>query len=56
MLEQGEIGEGKLNADALRLVLAQQTHVLPVPDMAVAEVELTSFDQLLGGNLTGVMQ
>ena len=56
VLEQGEIGEGKLNVEALRLVLAQEAHVLPVTDVAVAEVALASFDELLGGNATGVTQ
>ncbi|MGH7817361.1 MAG: IS21 family transposase [Candidatus Binatia bacterium] len=54
VLEQGEIGEGKLNVEAIRLALAQETYVLPVTDIAVAEVELASFDELLGGNSMGV--
>lgn len=56
VLEEGEIGEGKLNVDAIRLTLTQQTPVLPVTDIAVAEVALTMFDELLGGNTTGVTQ
>jgi hypothetical protein len=56
VLEEGEIGEGKLNVDAIRLILAQQTHALPVTGIAVAEVALTIFDELLGGNTTGVTQ
>src|SRR5207253_3135333 len=37
VLEEGEIGEGKLSGDAIRLILAQQTQLLPVTDIAVAE-------------------
>ena len=54
VLEQGEIGEGELNADAIRLVLARETYASPVTAIAVAEVELASFDELLGGNPAGV--
>jgi hypothetical protein len=56
VLEEGEIGEGKLNVEAIGLILTQQTRVLPVTDIAVAEVALTMFDELLGGNTTGVTQ
>ena len=56
LLEQGEIGEGKLNVGAIRLVLSETRHVLPVTDIAVAEVALASFDELLGGNASGVTQ
>lgn len=56
VLEEREIGEGKLDVDVIRLILAQQTHVLPVTDIAVAEVALTIFDELLGGDTTGVTQ
>ena len=56
VLEEGEIGEGKLNAEAIGRVLAEQTHVSPVTDVAVADVSLTSFDELLGGHTTGVTQ
>ena len=56
LLEEGEIGEGKLNADALRQVLAEAHQGLPVTDIAVAEVALASFDELLGSNTVGVMQ
>jgi hypothetical protein len=56
VLEEGEIGEGRLNVDAIRLSLAQHTRVMPVTDIAVADVALTIFDELLGGNTTGVPQ
>jgi len=44
-----EIGEGKLHADAVRAMLSQAAGVLPVTSIAVAEVALASFDELLGG-------
>jgi hypothetical protein len=56
VLEEGEIGEGKRNAEAIGRVLAEQTCVPLVTDVAVADVSLTSFDELLGGNTTGVTQ
>jgi len=49
LLEQGELGEGKLNARALRALLNEQAGTPAVTDVAVAEVSLTSFDELLGG-------
>jgi hypothetical protein len=49
LLEEGEIGEGKLHADAVRAMLSQAAGVLPVTSIAVAEVALASFDELLGG-------
>ena len=54
VLEEGELGEGKLNGDAIRLVLAQEMYVAPVTAVEIAEVELESFDQLLDGSLTEV--
>jgi hypothetical protein len=56
VLEEGEIGEGKLNAEAIGRVLAEQTHLPPVTAIAVAEVSLTSFDELLDSHTTGVRQ
>lgn len=56
LLEEGEIGEGKLTVEAIALVLSETRHVLPVTDIAVAEVALASFDELLGGNASGVTQ
>jgi hypothetical protein len=55
IMEEGEIGEGKISVDAIRLTLSQQTKV-PVTDIEVAEVALSIFDELLGGNTTGVTQ
>lgn len=54
VLEDGEIGPGKLNASALRRILSEAAP--PVTDVAVAEVALASFDELLAGNPTGVSQ
>jgi hypothetical protein len=54
VLEEGEIGEGKLNVNALRRALLEDAP--PVTEIAVAEVALASFDELLGGNPTGVTQ
>ena len=57
VLEQGEIGEGKLNAKALGVLLEKEHSVLPVTDIAIAEVALASFDELLGGgSISGVTQ
>jgi hypothetical protein len=56
VLEEGEIGEGKLHVDALRRVLAEDAYVPSMTDIAVAEVELASFDELLGGSTDGVTQ
>jgi Mu transposase-like protein len=56
LLEQGEIGEGKLSVDAIRAALAEASPVVPVTDIAVAEVALASFDDLLGGDAAGVTQ
>ena len=54
VLEDGEIGPGKLNVTAIRRLLPEAS--LPVTDVAVAEVALASFDELLGGNPAGVTQ
>ena len=57
LLEQGELGEGKLNATAVRAVLSQEAVLLPVTQIAVTEVSLASFDELLGAGVeTEVMQ
>lgn len=53
-LEDGEIGPGKLNVEAIRRLLPETAP--PVTDVAVAEVALASFDELLGGNPAGVTQ
>ena len=54
VLEEGEIGEGKLNVHAIRRALLNEAP--SVTEVAVAEVALASFDELLGGNPTGVTQ
>lgn len=56
LLEEGEIGVGKLQVDALRQVLVEANRVLPVTEIAVAEIALASFDELLGGHTVGVTQ
>ena len=56
LLEAGEIGEGKLDLDTIRLALAQETYVSPVTNIAIAEVALASFDELLDGSLTEIKQ
>lgn len=48
--EQGEIGEGKLTLEAIQALLPSQTAMTPVIEVAVAEVELNSFDQLLSAS------
>lgn len=48
--QAGEIGEGKLNVEAIRALLADPLTVTPVTDVTVADVELNSFDQLLSAN------
>jgi hypothetical protein len=53
-LEDGEIEAGKLSVAAIRRLL--QETAPPVTDVAVAEVALASFDELLGGNAAGVTQ
>jgi len=50
LLQEGEIGEGKLSTDAIRVVLAGQLPTTPVTEVAVAEVMLSSFDDLLSGD------
>jgi hypothetical protein len=53
-LEDGEIGPGKLNVAAIRHLLPETAPL--VTDVAVAEVALASFDELLGGNSAEVTQ
>lgn len=53
LLEQGEISEGKLNREAVQALLRQDAIAPPVTQVAVAEISLTSFDDLLSN---GVMQ
>jgi hypothetical protein len=56
LLEQGEIGEGKLSVDSIRDVLAEVSPTARVTEIAVSEVALASFDDLLGGDTTEVKQ
>lgn len=49
LLEAGEIAEGKLTADSVRAVLMAENMVPPPTQIAVADVVLASFDELLGG-------
>jgi hypothetical protein len=49
LLEAGEIAEGKLTADSVRAVLMAENIVPPPTQIAVADVVLASFDELLGG-------
>ena len=55
LLAAGEIAEGKLTADSIRGVLATQTVESPT-SVLVADVALSSFDELLNATETGVMQ
>ena len=48
LLEQGEISEGKLNAEAVRGMLHQADLLPPATHVAVADVSLAIFDELLG--------
>ena len=56
VLEQGEIGEGKLSADAIRAVWDEVSAAARITEIEVSEVALSSFDDLLGGDVTGVKQ
>jgi hypothetical protein len=47
LLEAGEMGEGKLNARAVCDLLARATNLPAATEIAVSEVDLTSFDALL---------
>ena len=49
LLEEGEIGEGKLNAEAVSGSAERGSSLLPATQIAVADVSLASFDELLGG-------
>lgn len=54
LLQEGELGEGKLSAEAVRTVLAGQLPATPVPVVQVDEVALSSFDDLLSGDTVEV--
>ena len=54
LLEMGEPGEGKLNAETVRALLLAGDVPAPVTSIDIVEVSLSSFDELLCG--TGVLQ
>lgn len=49
LFEQGEVGEGKLTAEAVLKLLNDGHAGLPATHIVVADVSLSSFDELLGG-------
>ena len=55
LLEQGEMGEGKLNAEVVLALLNENRSIPPATSIDVAEVSLASFDELLGDG-SGVLQ
>jgi hypothetical protein len=55
LLEEGEIGEGKLNAEAVLALLNEESSLPSATHIVVADVSLSSFDELLGGG-TEVVQ
>jgi len=48
LLEQGELGEGKLTAEAVMALLKTDAELPPPTAISVTEVALSSFDELLG--------
>ena len=48
LLEQGDISEGKLNAEAVRAMLHQADLLPPATQVTVADISLAIFDELLG--------
>jgi len=56
LLEEGEIGEGKLHAEVILELLNQDARIPPATQVEVAEVTLSSFDELLGGTAAEVLQ
>jgi hypothetical protein len=58
LLEQGEISAGKLNKETVQAMLTLESHLPPVTQVAVAEVSLASFDDLLSAAVLskGAMQ
>jgi hypothetical protein len=57
LLEEGEPGEGKLNARVVRDLVERDAALPAATEIAVAEVDLASFDVLLGtGTESGVSQ
>ena len=55
LLQQGEIGEAKLSVEAVLGLLNEESSLLPATHIAVADVSLSTFDELLGGS-TEVVQ
>jgi hypothetical protein len=55
LLEQGDIGEGKLSVEAVLALLNEEDNLPPATHIAVRDVSLSSFDELLGGG-TEVVQ
>src|SRR5436305_10503735 len=55
LLQQGEIGEAKLSVEAVLELLNEESSLSSVTHIAVADVSLSSFDELLGGS-TEVVQ
>jgi hypothetical protein len=55
LLEQGELGEGKLSAKAVLAILNENSVLPAATSIEVAGVSLASFDELLGGG-SGVVQ
>lgn len=49
LLEQGELGEGKINAAAVQALLNEESILPPVTHVGVADVCLATFDELLVG-------
>jgi len=56
LLSDGEMGEGKLNAEVVKALLNRESDQLPAAHVTVAEVTLEGFDELLGGTGVGVVQ
>jgi hypothetical protein len=54
LLESGEMGEGKLNAEAVRAILHHHGALPPATKIQVAEVSLASFDELLSDGTEAV--
>jgi hypothetical protein len=55
LLEQGEMGEGKLNSKTVLALLHENRSIPPATSIDIAEVSLASFDELLGDE-PGVVQ
>jgi hypothetical protein len=55
LFEQGEIGEGKLTVEAVLKLLDEENAGRPATYIVVADVSLSSFDELLSGR-TEVVQ